>query len=49
MVRLTATWKFGNTQKQFRQRQSRINNDFGERKSESQQLNNIGSGTGIGM
>lgn len=42
-IRLTATWHFGNTKKQFQKHQSKINNDFND-KSNGQ---GVPSGVGI--
>lgn len=44
-IGVTVTWNFGNTKKQFQQHQSKITNDFQERKDNNQ----MGVGTGVGM
>lgn len=44
---ITVTWNFGNTKKQFEARQSNINNDFSEKKSDNQ-ISGVSSG-GQGM
>jgi len=41
---ITLTYKFGNTNKQFRQHQSNISNDFSEKSSDNQSIGNITSG-----
>lgn len=41
-IALTARWTFGNTQKQFQQRQSRITNDYIEHQSSSESIGNAG-------
>lgn len=43
-IALNITWNFGNTKKQYQQHQSKINNDFQEKKNDSQ----MGVG-GVGM
>ena len=43
-ISLSITWNFGNTKKQYQQHQSKINNDFQEKKNDSQ----MGVG-GVGM
>ena len=47
-VALTITWNFGNTKKQFQTHESKITNDYQEKKND-QQMNSIGMGTGNGM
>lgn len=47
MAQLSVTWKFGNTKRQFAQYQSKIKNDYGERKAESETINNMGTGQGM--
>ena len=47
-VALTITWNFGNTKKQFQTHESKISNDFQEKKND-QQMNGIGMGAGTGM
>ena len=47
-VALTITWNFGNTKKQFQTHESKISNDFQEKKND-QQMNGVGMGTGTGM
>ncbi|MBQ0050192.1 MAG: TonB-dependent receptor [Bacteroidales bacterium] len=41
-VVLTARWTFGNTQKQFQQRQSRVKSDYIEHQSSSESIGNAG-------
>ncbi len=49
-IGLTVKWSFGNTKKQFQTHESKISNDFQEKKSGSQQMNGMGvGGTSIGM
>ena len=47
-VALTITWNFGNTKKQFQTHESKISNDFQEKKND-QQMNGVGLGAGSGM
>ena len=47
-VALTITWNFGNTKKQFQTHESKISNDFQEKKND-QQMNGVGMGAGTGM
>lgn len=41
---LTVKWSFGNTKKQFQTQQSKITNDFQEKKNNNQQMNGISVG-----
>lgn len=43
-IRFSVKWNFGNTKKRYQQRQSKIKNDFGDKQTDGQQLNNISSG-----
>ena len=47
-VALTITWNFGNTKKQFQTHESKITNDYQEKKND-QQMNGVGMGAGSGM
>ena len=48
-ISLSLTYNFGNTKKQFQQRRSRVESDYIEHQSDSESINNMGSGsTGSG-
>ena len=46
MVSFTLTWNFGNTKKQYQSHETKITNDFQEKKND-QQMNGMGMGVGM--
>ncbi len=49
MISFTASWKFGNSNKQYGQHKSNITNDFGEKEKQSTGISVGGVGQGVGM
>ncbi len=44
MFQIAVSWKFGNTKKNFKKQENKIQTDYGKQQSQGQQIGNVGAG-----